>query len=35
MAKTYPVDGICDDYQKMLIEYLGNNISPVPVPADP
>ena len=27
-GKTYPVDGICDDYQKMLIGYLGNNINP-------
>lgn len=27
-GKTYPVDGICDDYQQMLIGYLGNNINP-------
>ena len=27
-GKTYPVDGICDDYQQMMIGYLGNNINP-------
>ena len=27
-GKTYPVDGICEDYQQMLIGYLGNNINP-------
>lgn len=27
-GKAYPVEGICDDYKKMLIGYLGNNINP-------